>query len=179
MAGDIKAKFGTVTSLTVTNLHSLAASAARTAGWTSAGIDVLGGTGGPWLDVLVNASFSSHASNRQAGNIDVRVYSALDDTPTWGDIFSAGTEGAEGTATFHDSYRRNCASKVLDTIPVDNTASAIYVMDNVSVVEKYGNVGLPTDFALFVSHNIATSTNAGLAASGSAIRYTPILAQYT
>lgn len=177
MAGDILAKYGTTVALTVTNLHSLAASSTRTAGWTSVAIDNKG-AGSPALDYHVNATFTSHASNRQAGNIDVRVYSALDDTPTWGDLFSSGTEGAEGTATFHDSYRMNSGSRLLDSIPVDTTASAVYVMDNKSVAAKYGG-RVPTDFALFVGQNIATSTNAGLASSGSAIRYTPILEQYT
>jgi hypothetical protein len=179
MAGDIKAKWGTVTSLTVTNLHSLAASSSRTAGWTSGAID-LKDTVADLQDILVNASFTSHASNRQAGNIDVRVYSALDATPTWGDLFSAGTEGTEGTATFHDTYRRNTGSKLLTSIIADATASAVYVMDNESVAMRYGGPGgLPTDIALFVGQNIATSTNAGLAAAGSTVRYIPVLQQYT
>lgn len=179
MSGDIKTKWGTVQSLTVTNLHSLAASSSRTAGWTSAAID-LKDTIADLLDILINATFTSHASNRQAGNIDVRVYSGLDATPTWGDIFSSGTEGTEGAATFHDSYRRNTGSKLLTSIITDNTASAVYVMENESLALRYGGPGsLPTDIALWVGHNIATSTNAGLASSGSAVRYIPVLQQYT
>lgn len=177
MAGDIMQKWGTVTSLTVTNLHSLAASQTRIAGWTSAAIDL---TGINLEDVLLNATFTSHASNRQAGNIDVRVYSALDATPTWGDLFSAGTEGTEGAATFHDTYRRNSGSKMIASILTDATASAVYVMDNESIGARYGGSGaLPTDISVFVGHNISTTTTAGIAAAGSAVRYIPVLQTYT
>lgn len=172
--GDIKAKYGSVATLTVTNLHSLASSSSRESGWTSAGIS---NTSDLSLDYLISGTFSTHASNRQAGYIDVRIYTALNSTPTWPDIFSAGTEGTEGTCTWHDTEQMVSAGRLLTSIEVDNGASDVYTMPQTGIAQLFG--ALPTNFAVFVGQNAATSTNAGLAASGSALYGIPVLQQYT
>lgn len=173
---DIKAKYGSLATLTVTNLHSLASSSSREAGWTSAGI--ANGTDLA-LDYLLSGTFTTHASNRQAGFIDVRLYTSLNATPTWPDIFSSGTEGTQGAATFHDTEQMNSASVVLTSIEVDSGASEVYTFPQMSVVSALDLNYPPTDFAVFVGQNCATSTNAGLAAAGSALYGIPVLAQYT
>ncbi len=174
MAGDIKAKYGTLNTFTVTNLHSLASSSSREAGWTSAGVR---NNSDLSLDYLISGTFSTHASNRQAGFIDVRCYTALNATPTWPDIFSSGTEGTEGAATFHDTEEMTSAAPLVKSLEVDSSASAIYTFHQIGLAQFFGS--LPTNFALFVGQNAATSTNAGLASSGSALYGIPVLAQYT
>lgn len=173
MAGDIKLKRGASSALTVTNLHSLASSQTWEAGWTSALIDC-----GENIDLMLSGTFTTHASNRQAGSINVYAYAALNDTPTWPDIFSAGTEGTEGTATVHDTEQRDSAMRLVASITVDNGASEIYTFPPTSLASLFGG-SLPTDVAIFVSQNASTTTTAGLASAGSALYITPIYAQYT
>lgn len=174
MAGDIKAKYGTVHTFTVTNLHSLASSSSRESGWTSASVS---NTSDLSLDYLISGTFSTHASNRQAGYIDVRIYTALNSTPTWPDIFSAGTEGTEGTCTWHDTEQMNSAGRPLQIIEVDSGASDVYTFPQTGIAQLFGS--MPTHFAVYVGQNCATSTNAGFAASGSALYGIPVLSQYT
>jgi hypothetical protein len=175
MAGDIKLKYAASVALTVTNLHSLASSATWEAGWTSA---LINNTSDLYLDRLVSGTFTTHASNRQAGVINVWAYAALNDTPTWPDIFSSGTEGSEGTATVTDTEERDAAMRLVASIIVDNTASAVYTFPPTSLATLFGGVMSPY-VALFVAQNASTTTTAGLAAAGSAIYHTPVLAQYT
>lgn len=173
MAGDIKLKRGASQALTVTNLHSLASSQTWEGGWTSALIDCA-----EHLDIMLAGTFTTHASNRQAGSINVWAYAALNDTPTWPDLFSSGTEGTEGTATVHDTEQRDSGMRLVASITVDNTASDIYTFPPTSLAALFGGI-LPTDVAVFVSSNASTTTTAGLASSGSVLYYTPIYAQYT
>ena len=173
MAGDIKIKRASSSALTVTNLHSLASSSTWEAGRTSDLIDC-----GEYIDIMLAGTFTTHASNRQAGTINVWVYAALNDTPTWPAIFSAGTAGTEGTATVVDTEERDSAMRLVASITVDNTASAVYTFPPTSLAMLFGGT-LPTDVAVFVAQNASTTTTAGLASSGSALHITPILAQYT
>lgn len=173
MAGDIKLKRGASVALTVTNLHSLASSQTLEAGWTSALIDC-----GENIDIMLAGTFTTHASNRQAGSINIWAYAALNDTPTWPDLFSSGTEGTEGTATVHDTEQRDSGMKLVHSITVDNGASEVYTFPPTSLAQLFGGT-LPTDVAIFVTQNASTTTTAGLAAAGSALHYTPVFAQYT
>lgn len=174
MAGDIKAKYGTVNTFTVTSLHSLASSQSREAGWTSAAVSNISDLS---LDYIISGTFSTNASNRQAGYIDVRLYTSLNSTPTWGDLFSSGTEGTEGTATWHDTEQMISGSRLLTSIEVDNGASDVYTLPQTGIKQLFGV--LPTNFAVFVGQNATTTTTAGLAASGSALYGIPVLSQYT
>jgi hypothetical protein len=164
-AGDIKYVYRASSTLTVTALHSLAASTTRLGGWTSGTID---NTIDKDLDKQIIASFVSHASNRQAtGSLELWAYAMLDDS-VWPDIFSAGTEGTEGTATVHDAYRKTCGLRLLWSVAPDATASAVYVTPPLSVASAFDGI-LPPKFALFVTGNLTTTTTAQLASSGSII----------
>lgn len=176
MAGTIKPQYAASVAMTVSSLHSLAASSTWEAGWTSASVD---NTTDEYSDFLVSGTFSTHASNRQAGVINVWAYASLNDTPNWPDIFSSGTEGSQGAATVTDTEERDAAMVLIASIVVDNTASAVYTFPPTSLRRAFGLDHPPTHWALFVSQNAATSTNAGLASSGSAIYYTPVHDQYT
>lgn len=173
MAGDLKLKYAASVAPTVTNLHSLAADANYLAGWTSASVN---NTSNLYFDYLYGGTFTTHASNRQAGYIFVYVIAALNDTPTW-PATASGTIGTEGALSFTDSEERDSLCRLLTSIPVDNTASAIYTFPPTGIAQLFGIV--PPYHALFVTGNAASSTNAQLASSGSAIYYTPTLAQYT
>lgn len=166
----LKVSYGTAATFTVTNLHSLASSTTLVAGWTSASVD---NTTDLAADYLVGGTFATHASNRQAGSIVVYSYAAFNTTPTWPDLFSAGTEGTEGTATIHDSEQRDSGLLLVRAITVDNTASAVYTFPPTSIAQLYGGV-VPPFWALFVTSNASTTTTAGLASSGSAIYRIPV-----
>lgn len=175
MAGDIKLKYPAAsTTVTVTNLHSLASSQDWTAGWSSASV---ANTSNVYLDYLYGFTFTTHASNRQAGSINIYVIASLNDTPTW-PATASGTIGTEGALSFTDSEERDTLCRLLGSITVDNTASAIYTFPQTGIAQLFGGV-MPTHHAIYIAQNASTTTTAGLASSGSAVYYTPVTAQYT
>lgn len=174
MAGDIKAKYAASVSMTVTNLHSLASSQDGTAGWSSASVD---NHTDAYLDFLYGLTFTTNASNRQAGKIDIYVIGALNDTPTW-PATASGTIGTEGALSFTDTEERDSLCRLLGSITVDATASAIYAFPPTGIAQLFGGV-VPPYHALYVTQNASTTTTAGLASSGSAVYRTPAYGQYT
>lgn len=175
MAGDIKTKYpAATTSLTVTNLHSLASSQTWIAGWSSASVT---NTSNVDLDFLVGGTFTTHASNRQAGSINVYVIAALNDTPTW-PTTASGTPGTEGALSFTAAEQLYSCARLLTSITVNNTASQVYAFPETSIASLFNGVA-PTHWCLYVAQNASTTTTAGLASSGSAMYYTRVIAQYT
>jgi len=175
MAGDIKLKYAAAsTAVTVTNLHSLASSQSWIGGWSGASVN---NTTNVYLDYEYGGTFTTHASNRQAGTIEVWVLAALNDTPTW-PATATGTIGTEGALTFTAREQLVSLGRLVQTITVLNTASQIYTFPPQGIAQLFGGV-MPPYHALFVTQNAATTTAAGLAAAGSAIYYTPITSQYT
>lgn len=138
--------------LTVTNLAGVASSASWVAGWTSGTID---NTSDLDLDKLVSASFTVESAGLSAGEIRVSVYAMLDDS-TWPDLFSAGTEGTEGTATIADTEIRDHSLIPLWSCITDTTASRVYTMPKRSIAALFGGV-LPPKFAIFVSQSTGTT----------------------
>lgn len=173
-AGDIKLQYVTSVAPTVTNLHSLASDQNALAGWTSASVN---NTANEYADYMYGGTFTTHASNRQAGFIYVYIIAALNDTPTW-PATSSGTIGTEGALAFTDSEERDSLCRLLTSLVVDTTASAIYTFPPIGIAQLFGGV-VPPYHACFVTQNCSTTTTAGLASSGSAIYYTPIMWQYT
>ena len=174
MAGDIKDKYVASSALTVTNLHSLASSQDWSAGWTSASVN---NTSNCYLDYMYGFTFTTHASNRQAGSINIYVIAALNDTPTW-PATASGTIGTEGALSFTDTEERDSLVRFLGSITVDNTASAIYTFPPTGIAALFGGE-IPPYHAIYIAQNCSTTTTAGLAASGSAVYQTPKLKQYT
>lgn len=174
MAGDIKSKYAATATYTVTNLHSLASAQDWLTGWSSAAVD---NTTDCYDDYLVSGTFTTHASNRQAGTIYVYIVAALTDTPTW-PATATGTIGTEGALSFTDAEERDSLCRMLTSITVDNTASAVYAFPPTGIAALF-NGRVPSDFAIYVAHNCSTTTTAGLAAAGSAIYRTPVYSQYT
>ena len=175
MAGDIKLKYPAAsTAVTVTNLQSLAASQTWIAGWCSAAV---ANTSNVYQDYMYGGQFTSASSARQAGSLSVWVVGALNDTPTW-PATSSGTLGTEGALAFADTFRRDSLVRPLAQFTFDTTASAIYTFPPIGIAQCFGG-RVPPYHCLFIAQNLATTTAAGLASSGNAIYYTPIIDQYT
>lgn len=168
---DIKIKYvAASTAMTVTNLHSLASdSGSYLAGWSSASVSNLTDLD---VDKLVSATFTTHASNRAAGDIRVYVMAAINDTPTW-PATATGTPGTEGVMSFVDSEERDSYCRFLCTLTADTSASSILAFAPMSIANRFGGI-MPTHWALFITQNVSTTTTAGLAAAGSAVYYTRI-----
>lgn len=174
MAGDFKAKYPAAsTAITVTNLHSLASSQTWVAGWTS---NSVANTSNVDFDWAVGGTFTTHASNRQAGAIEIWVIGSLNDTPTW-PTTASGTIGTEGAASFTAREQLLSCGRLLNVIAVTSTASQVYAFPQLAVAPLFAVP--PTHWALFVTQNASTTTTAGLASSGSALYYTRNIGQYT
>ncbi len=172
MAGDLKLKYGTPAALTQTNLDGIASSATWVAGWTS---DAINNTSTLAEDYMVSGTFQVESSGLSAGVILVLAYAAFNATPTWPDLFSAGTEGTEGTATIHDTEIRDSGFVRLAAIVTDTTASRNYPFAPVSIRDAFGFV--PPYFAIFVAQS--TGTTLETTGDPNQIYYVPILSQYT
>ena len=143
--------YGTDAAFTQTNLDGIASSSSWIAGWTSAAID---NTSTKAMDYLVQGQFQVESAGLSAGVINVYAYASLNDTPTWPDLFSAGTEGTEGTATIHDTEIRDTL-RLVASITTDTTASRYYSFPPVSIASLFGRV--PTHWALFVAQSTGTT----------------------
>lgn len=174
MAGDIKTKYGASVAMTVTALHSLAASQTLVAGWSSASVS---NTSALNLDYMVSGTFTTASANRQVGVIEVWVLAALNDTPTW-PALATGAAGTQGAASFTADLQKLSYGRLLTSFYVTATASQTYAFPPTGIAQLFGGQ-CPTHWALFVTGSATTTTTAQFAASGSAIHYTPVLAQYT
>lgn len=158
-------EYAASSNLTVTNLHSLAASAGLLAGWTSGTID---NTTDKHLDKVITAQFTTSSANRQAGQIQVWAYAMLDDSNWPGSLFSAGSAGTQGAATIIDDEQKNEVMRLLWSTTTDTTNGDVHNMPPTSVRAAFGGI-LPPKFAVFVTAACATSTNACFAASGNQV----------
>lgn len=150
-AGDVTAKYRASANLTVTNLHGIASSSSHLSGWTSGTID---NTTDLDLDKIISAKFVAESAGLSAGEIQVRVYTMLDDS-TWPDIFSSGTEGTEGTATLHDTEIRDSLPLLWSQV-TDTSASRPYPMISRSIAALFGGA-MPPKCALFVAQSTGTT----------------------
>lgn len=177
MAGSILVDYAASSAMTVTNLHSLAADNSTgypLIGWSSASVN---NTSNEYADYLLAGTFTTHASNRQAGFVYVYVIGALNDTPTW-PAAATGTWGTEGAASFTDTEERDGFARFMIALAVDTSASSIVGFPPTSIAQLFGGI-VPPYWAVFVSTNATTTTTAALAASGSAVYYTPVGFRYT
>lgn len=167
MPGDLKLKYGTALTPTVTALQSLASSSTFVSGWTSDWID---NTSVLALDYLVSAAFEL-GTTPTAGEIRVYAYAEHPngDDP---DLFGSGTEGSQGAVTVHDTEMLS-GLVLLWATDTDTTTNDPHEMPPRSIRAAFGEV--PRKFALYVAHN----TVAALRSSGQAVYADPVLQQYT
>jgi hypothetical protein len=163
---NIKIAYGASAAPTLT-LASLAASSTLLAGRESSSVS---NTSNLYVDYYTGGWFKQAATNTAAGTIKVAVVGAINDTPTWPDVFD-GTDSVE-TVTSQAIYDACC--RVIASIATAATANAVNPFAPVGMAQYFGYV-LPTAFDYFVSHNAQTSTNAWSATEGDhTLKYTPV-----
>ncbi len=144
--------YGTDAAFTQTGLDGLGSSLTWIVGWTTDAID---NTSTKAVDYLVSGQFQVESAGLSAGVINVYAYAALNDTPTWPDLFSAGTEGTNGAATLHDTEIRDTL-RLVASIVTDTTASRFYSFQPTSIASFFGGV-VPTHWALYVAQSTGTT----------------------
>lgn len=170
MAGDIKLKYGTTITPTVTALNGLAASSTWQSGFTTDWID---NTSVLALDYLVGANFYAGTSP-VAGEIRVYTYATLDSSYTAPDLFSSGTEGSTGAVTILDGEQLASGLILLWASVNDTGSDECYPMPPRSIAQAFGGV-VPRKFAIYVAHSMTNALKATL----NAIYIDPVLQQYT
>jgi hypothetical protein len=173
MAADIKTKYGTSTSMTMTGIEDVDSSSTWVVGWTSNSVN---NTSTLAVDYLLSGQFTTEATSRQAGYIFVYAYASFNDTPTWPTIFSAGSAGVVGAATVSGALQRDSGMRLVSTITVDNTASAVYTFPPTSIATIFGG-SVPPYWAVWVSSNAASGSADWCVSSGTNLYYVPILYQ--
>lgn len=167
MAGDIKQKYGASSALSLA-LGSLATSSTLVAGIESGTVD---NTSTLATDYLLAGFIKTGTSPTASTFIEVWVIAALDDTPTWPDVFD-GTTSAE-TVTSRDILR-SCG-RLATSMLVDNTTGRVYPFAPVSIKSLFGE--LPKKFVVFVTHS--TAVNLDSTDGNHVLSITPVLKQYT
>lgn len=162
MAGFIPIYGASVAVFGSTDLDGLASSSTLVAGWESG---VITNTAN---DVLLAGRFKANNTAPTAGQICVYVGAALNDTPTYPDVFD-GTSSAE-TVTSADI--RNSILRLAAAITTDTTSNRVYEFAPVNVAPLFGGV-MPQKWWVFVTHSMVQALNT-TASSGGQCWYTPI-----
>lgn len=159
-----KIEYGSSVAITTTNLASLATSSSRTAGWESAVID---NTSNKYLDILIGGKISTGTSPTAGSIIEIFVYAAWDDTPTYPDAI----DGTESTETLTSSEVKWSGLKHAHTITVTATSNVAYPVALFSVAALFGG-SLPKRTGLFITHSTGVNLNA--TGTNHALAYTPV-----
>ena len=162
MAGFLPVYGASVAVFGANDLDSLASSTTWVAGFES---NVITNTAN---DVLLAGRFKANNTAPTAGQIQVWVVAALNDTPTYPDVFD-GTASAETVTSIdiRQSILRNAA-----TIITDATANRIYEFAPVNVAALFDFV-MPQKWWVFVTHSMVQTLNV-TAGAGGQCWYTPV-----
>jgi hypothetical protein len=163
---DFKVKYASPATITI-GLASLATSSDRTVGRESDAID--NGTN-LYVDVLVSGKVTTGTSPTASKQIDICVYAAHDETPTYPDVL----DGADSAETMTSANVRAGAVRVLASLRVDNTSNQTYWLAPSSVARAFGGV-LPRRWGLFVAHD--TGVNLHATSGNHEFKYTGITYQ--
>jgi len=147
---DYKIKYAAPATITISPA-SLATSATRTAGVESDGID--NGTN-LYIDALVSGKITTGTTPTVNKQIDIWVYAAHDETPTYPDVFD-GTASAE---TITSENVRNSAIRLAASIRIDSTSDRTYWVAPFSVAALFGGT-MPRRWGLFIAHDTAVNLN--------------------
>lgn len=147
---DIKLSYVASTAYTIT-LASLASSGTLVAGRESTGVD---NTSNLYLDYLLGGKITT-GTTVTAASIEVWAVPAVNDTPTYPDVFD-GTDSDE-TVTSAD-IKRACL-KLLASIPNDTTNSRTYWYAGASLAAACGGL-VPSHHSLFVVHSSVAALHA-------------------
>lgn len=127
-----------------------------------------------YLDELVAGQITTGTSPTANKQIEVHAVGALDDTPTWPDVFD-GTESAETIgATADGASIKPLICRNVATMPNAVTTSNVpYAFAPVGLRQLFGD-GLPPAHVLFVTHNTGVNLNA--TGSNQFLKHTPVYA---
>lgn len=151
-----KVAYGSVTTMTVTNLHSLANSA--TAGWQSAVVD---NTSDLYLDALVQfvLDFANTAPANSLG-VYLYAYAGLESG-----VYSNPASGSEGALTLLDVTTSPQNLRMIGFIPY-TTTNEIAETPPISIGAVFGGVLPPFWGVALMNHS-----GAALAASGNTVKW--------
>lgn len=144
MTTTLKPVYGASVAFTITALNSLATDVNLLAGWQGAAVD---NTSALSDDELLTGIFKTGTSPTVSTTIEVWVYGALDDTPTYPDTIT----GAQGVVTLTSTNTKNSGLALASVITIDATTGGLYSMRPVSVAALFGG-SLPKKWGPFVVH---------------------------
>lgn len=165
---DAKIAYAADASYTIT-LSGLASDANLLAGQESTG---LSNTTNKYLDELVSGKITTGTSPTDAKQIEVHAIGAIEDTPTYPDVFD-GTDSAE---TITSSGIKAAIVATVANILANNTSDRTYPFKPVGIRQLFGD-GLPTAHVIFVSHSTGVNLNA--TASNHDVTHLPVYATVT
>jgi hypothetical protein len=177
MAGDLKAKYGTQGTLTYTSFNSLAGSSGFTAGAVSLAVS---NTTDLALDYLLACKITWSSTAPAAGTyqLDLSVYSNLNDTPDYPLDGSGNALGTDVARTFAQDKDKFNAVVLVKSLQLHTTASKVYTMSAVGIRMAFGGEIMPKNWGVFSTHGVTTASSTP-AASGNTFWYMPVLQQYT
>lgn len=154
MSENVNFLFSYAASAAITNaIASLASSATWVAGWESAIID---NSANKYLDVLLSALVTVGTTPTTNTVIEINSVAALDDTPTWPDVFDGTTSGETVTSV----GVKSSICLPVEFLNVDSaTSNRVYYMTKRSLAALYGGI-CPDKSVLFTSHNTGVALNA-------------------
>lgn len=149
---DVKNVYPASTTLTVTNLASLASSSTWIAGWESSTYD---NSSNLYPDVRV--AMLVKVGTTPTTNTQIIVWVAAENGDgVWPDVLD-GTESAE-TWTNAEMRDAGCRLGAVCNI-VSTTSNLVYPIDIGSVAALFGGI-MPKKFVLFLAHNTGANLNA-------------------
>jgi hypothetical protein len=161
MSTTIKPSYAGVVALTVTNLQSLGSDNNLLAGWSSAGRD---NTSDLWDDAEVSGVLVTGTSPTGSDWIEIWVWTAIDDTPTYPDTIT----GSEATKTLTSSNVKNSGCfRQGWAITVDATTNRSYPF-SFNVAPLFGGKMPKKAWGVFIVHN----TQVALKSSGQVVNIT-------
>ena len=162
-SGDQKLVYGSSAALTIT-LASLATDANLLTGRESTAVD---NSANLYLDELIAGKITTGTTPTTAKTIEVWAFGALDDTPTYPDVFD-GTDSAE---TVTSDEIKGAILRPIAILPVLGTSDQAYPFGPVSLASRFGGI-VPVHWGIFVTHDTAVNLNA--TAGNHSIKHTPV-----
>lgn len=137
--------------ITIT-LASLATAAAKLVGRESTAVS---NATNKYVDALVGGKITVGTSPTTAKTIEVWVYGAVNDTPTYPDVL----DGTDSDETFADLGSKLSALRLAKVISTNGTSDQTYWVAPFSVAQLFDGV-MPTHWGLFVTHDTGVNLNA-------------------